>query len=265
VIPFAVALAEAIPPVAVRLRRDFKMLLRLVQTHALLHRASRDRDERGRVVARAEDYLAVRALVADLLSEGVGTTVATTIRETVDAVRKLASSEGVTVRTVAAALSLDRSAAQRRPHRARELGYVVNLESRNGKRARYIIGDALPGEHDLLPVTLSPAKALPSHPRPIRPVPPSRSASPADEARAIARDARGATTTARKEVSCAQCEGTAVPCTSFHGNPSLCNAQPGCSATFIPPSTWVCTGSRTCDGMDQPDCTATFGCGWVTY
>ena len=41
VVPFASRLAELIPPIAVRLRRDFGTVLGLVRAHALLHRASR--------------------------------------------------------------------------------------------------------------------------------------------------------------------------------------------------------------------------------
>jgi hypothetical protein len=42
VIPYAEALAKAIPPVAVRLRRDFGALLGLIKTHAILHQYQRD-------------------------------------------------------------------------------------------------------------------------------------------------------------------------------------------------------------------------------
>src|SRR5262245_12469547 len=38
IVPFAATLADRIPPVAVRLRRDFKLLLTLIRAHALLHR-----------------------------------------------------------------------------------------------------------------------------------------------------------------------------------------------------------------------------------
>jgi hypothetical protein len=50
-VPFAEKLADLIPPVAVRLRRDFKLLLTLIRAHALLHRETRGRDGQGRVLA----------------------------------------------------------------------------------------------------------------------------------------------------------------------------------------------------------------------
>jgi hypothetical protein len=68
-IPYAKRLAELIPPVAVRLRRDFGALLNLIRAHALLHQATRERVAEERIVATVEDYAVVRELVADLVSE----------------------------------------------------------------------------------------------------------------------------------------------------------------------------------------------------
>ncbi len=47
VIPFAEYLAKNIPPVAVRLRRDFKAILGLIEAHAILHQQNREKDEDG--------------------------------------------------------------------------------------------------------------------------------------------------------------------------------------------------------------------------
>src|SRR4029453_17711437 len=49
VIPYASALAERIPPVAVRLRRDFGQLLASIRSHAILHQATRERDGEGQI------------------------------------------------------------------------------------------------------------------------------------------------------------------------------------------------------------------------
>lgn len=88
-VPFAARLAEKIPPLAVRLRRDFVQLLALIRAHALLHRERRARDERGRIVATLADYAAVRELVADAFAEGLEATVKPATRETVAAVKDL--------------------------------------------------------------------------------------------------------------------------------------------------------------------------------
>ena len=114
-IPFADPLARAVPPLAVRLRRDFRAILTLVEAHALLHRATRERDDQGRILATIADYGAVRELVERIVSEGLGATVPPTMRETVDAVARYAvGGATVTVSQVAAALNLDKSAASRR-------------------------------------------------------------------------------------------------------------------------------------------------------
>jgi len=151
VIPYATFLAETIPPVAVRLRRDFKAILRLIEAHAVLHQCTRDRDDEGRIVATSADYCAVRELVADLVANGVGATVPDTMRATVQAVQQHDLGEGATVRQVAHELKLDRSATQRRLQAARERGYLVNLEEKRGRPARYALGDALPDDQELLP------------------------------------------------------------------------------------------------------------------
>jgi len=152
-VPYAKALAGEIPPVAVRLRRDFTALLNLIRAHALLHRATRERDHKGRIVATLDDYAAVRELVSDLVSEGVEATVPPVVRETVEAVERLVedSESGVTIRSVSEELELDYAPTHRRVKMAEEAGYLRNLEDRKGKAARLVTGDPLPEDHQILP------------------------------------------------------------------------------------------------------------------
>src|SRR4051812_45133328 len=89
VIPFAHRLAELVPPVAVRMRRDFKTVLMLIKAHALLHQASREADEAGRIVATLEDYAQVRDLIGTLVAEGVDARTKREVREVVEAVSGL--------------------------------------------------------------------------------------------------------------------------------------------------------------------------------
>src|SRR5438034_11708608 len=63
--------------------------LMLVRAHALLHQASRRKDDRGRIIAEIEDYRVVRELVADLVAVGVEATVKPEVREVVQAVGAL--------------------------------------------------------------------------------------------------------------------------------------------------------------------------------
>jgi hypothetical protein len=154
VVPFAEQLADAIPPVAVRLRRDFRLLLTLVEANALLHRERRPKDEQGRIVAIVDDYAAVRELVADHFAEGAGATVKEETRETVAAVvavkQKLEKNE-VSVTEIAKALKLDKSAASRRVAAAVVQGFLVNSETRKGLPGRINLGDPLPDEIEILP------------------------------------------------------------------------------------------------------------------
>jgi hypothetical protein len=152
-IPYSDALAQLIPPVAVRLRRDFAQVLSLIRAHALLHEGSRLRNDEGLVVATFNDYEVVRELVAPLVAEGVNATVSAATRETVEAVAELNSDTptGVTVKAVATRLGLDRSNVSRRMTVAARGGWVINLEDRRGKPGRWAPGDPLPEAVELLP------------------------------------------------------------------------------------------------------------------
>jgi hypothetical protein len=152
-IPYAKDLAALIPPVAVRLRRDFGALLNLIRACAILHQASRERDAEGRIVATLQDYAAVRTLVADLVSEGVEATVSPTVRETVEKLGRLYSDddESVTIVKLAAELKLDKSSTWRRVRAAIDRGYIKNLEDRRGRPARLVLGDPLPDDIEVLP------------------------------------------------------------------------------------------------------------------
>ena len=153
-VPFARALAGAMPPVATRLRRDFTAVLNLIRSHALLHQASRERDDKGRVVATLKDYEVVRELVADLLAEGVDATVPKTLRQTVAAVVALTGESRecpTTVTAVARRLGLDKSAALRRVRVAVDKGYLENLEDRKGREAKLVCGASLPADQSILP------------------------------------------------------------------------------------------------------------------
>jgi hypothetical protein len=150
-VPYARTLAEAVPPVAVRLRRDFATVLSLIRAHALLHRATRELVT-GVVIATMADYGAVRDLVTDLVSDAVEQTVSDAIRATVEKVAELTIAGGeTTVVQVAAQLGIDKSSASRRVRAATERGYLKNLEDHRGRPSRLALGDPLPAEVTILP------------------------------------------------------------------------------------------------------------------
>jgi hypothetical protein len=152
-VPFARALAELVAPTAVRLRRDFGVLLNLIRAHALLHQETRQRDGRGRVAATLDDYAVVRGLVAAVFAEAVEATVPAAVRETVGAVAAIADDhpEGVSLTRLAQVLSIDKGAASRRWRRAKQAGYLANLEEKQGKPLRIVLAAPLPEDVELLP------------------------------------------------------------------------------------------------------------------
>ena len=190
-IPYAATLAELVPPVAVRLRRDFGAVLALIRAHTILHQATRKRDEQGRLVSTLDDYEAVRELVEDLVSEGIDATISKTIKETVTVVSRLhedADGEPVSLTAVATELGLDKSAASRRVRRATEQGHLRNLEDRRGKPARLVPGDPLPNDLRVPPTAedlqalhrcITDAPEIPSTPQPQTPTNENNAAEPA--------------------------------------------------------------------------------------
>jgi hypothetical protein len=153
-VPYALTLAKSIPPLAVRLRRDFEALLNLIRTNAILHQATRPRDSDGKIVASLDDYSTVWSLVADLVAEGIEATVSAGVHEAVEAVQLLRESdthEAISVSRVAKKLGIDRSSASRRISVALDRGYLKNLERTKGKPFDLILGDPLPEEIPILP------------------------------------------------------------------------------------------------------------------
>jgi hypothetical protein len=151
-IPYAPYLAKMVPPVAVRLRRDFKTVLTLIRAHALLHQANRQNAD-GRIRAEIGDYAAVRELVAELLAEGAEVAIKPEIRETVRTVEALLAQgrDEVKQTEIKKELKLDKSVVSRRVAAALDAGVLRNLEDRKGKPARLVLGDPLPEEIELLP------------------------------------------------------------------------------------------------------------------
>lgn len=156
-IPYAKRLAALVSNAAVRMRRDFRTLLSLIKAHAILHQATRERDSKGRIIATLGDYAVVRSLVSDLMAEGIGVSVAATVRETVSAVQSLIEakeqicSPDVTGADVARYLKLDKGTVSRRLRDAVKAGYLQNEEDRRGRPMRLSIGEPMPEDLEVLP------------------------------------------------------------------------------------------------------------------
>ena len=152
-IPFATALAHKVPPVAVRLRRDFGAILNLIRAHAILHQVIRERDDKDQIIATVDDYAVVRDLVIDLIGDALEASVSPTIRQTVDAVRSL--EKGVEISAslteVAGVLKLEKGTTSRRVKIAVERGYLKNLQDKKGRPAELVLGDPMPDDLEVLP------------------------------------------------------------------------------------------------------------------
>ena len=107
-IPFAHQLARAVPVTLVRMRRDFRQLLTVIQTVAVLHQCQRNRDGNGSVVAELEDYRIARDLLLEVFTDTASGGVTRLMRETVGALSELVkkSEGGVTVHALGHSLGL---------------------------------------------------------------------------------------------------------------------------------------------------------------
>jgi hypothetical protein len=152
-VPFRKAIAQNLPPTAVRLRRDAEVIRTLICTHAILHQANREVDAAGRVVATVEDYRAVHGLLADLIAEQSSSGINAGDREFFDLVRQTAtvaedssatSGDGgdfVTVAAMVAATKKDQPWTSRRLRKLVKAGYLVKDTKR--REHRYFVADPL--------------------------------------------------------------------------------------------------------------------------
>jgi len=148
-VPFAEELAKLVPTNAVRMRRDFKKLLTLIQAHTLLFQLQRELTEDGAVIATLDDYAIVRELVAPTFDAVLGDGLTTAIRETVEAVPESAE---ISLAHLTASLSgLNKSTVSRRLNRAIAGGWLVNHEQRKGHPARVSRGTPMPAQRSALP------------------------------------------------------------------------------------------------------------------
>lgn len=153
-LPFARALAEMVPTAAVRMRRDFSMVLSLSKAHALLHRATREIDDQGRIVASIADYAAVRALVEDKLAEGLAATIPPSVRHTVEAVVELSAAghEPVKLQQLVKRLKLDKSTVWRRVKQALASEFIKDDNAgAKGKPLLLRPGEPMPSDEAVLP------------------------------------------------------------------------------------------------------------------
>lgn len=148
VVPFAGSIADhlASQPLEPRATRDYKRLLSLTKSVAILRHAHRQRDDDGRLVATIEDYAVVFALVREIY-EASTTGASRQVRDVVEAVVRHLDAGHLTMSQaeVMRMLCLSRAAASRRTSAALAGGWLVNDETVKGRPAKLRIGEPLPG------------------------------------------------------------------------------------------------------------------------
>jgi hypothetical protein len=152
-IPFASALAKLVPASHLRMRRDFRQALTVIQSIALLFQRQRQRDHSGRIVATLADYGMARDLLIDVFTAAATGGVTPQVRETVTVLRDVhtQSNAPMTVKALGDKLGLAKDTAWHRVRRAMELGLINNEETRRFQPAKLVPGDALPEERPALP------------------------------------------------------------------------------------------------------------------
>lgn len=152
-LPFGRALGTLMLYSATRMRRDALRVRDLICAHAVLHQASRERDEQGRIVATLEDYEAVRALIDNIIGVAAEQSVSSFVRETVQAVRALIDdNKPVNRTTLGQRFGIAASNASRRLGAATAAGYIKHDPDATGKTKQYVMGDVpLPEDKAALP------------------------------------------------------------------------------------------------------------------
>jgi hypothetical protein len=148
VIPYARALAEAVPADDVRMRRHFEHLLSCIQTIAFLFQWQRQVDEQGRVIATLDDYAMAKELLDPTFGAIVRDELSPAVRQTVEAIGE---GEEVSQVELARRLGVSSSTISWRVRQALRGKWLVNLETRKGREARLARGAQLPEPRPILP------------------------------------------------------------------------------------------------------------------
>jgi hypothetical protein len=160
VVPFARQIAEKIPPLMVRFRRDIGSLFNFIKASAILHQAQRQKDEHGRVVATDADYVVAHPIFSKVMAESAGKAVPDNVRAVVKLIadrtqagpakptgmrfqRVAVAGQAVEVvisrEQIGMATGIGEWAAYRAVLKAIDFGFLVNNETRPRKPFRLVL------------------------------------------------------------------------------------------------------------------------------
>ena len=142
-IPYANVLAGSVPACAVRMRRDFRQLLTVIQTVAMIHQCQREKDDQGRIIATIEDYEISHNLCSGIFNSVINEGISEAIR---DVVNDVADNGSDSYGKIAGNLNLSRETIRYRVGRATSKGWL-----KRDKDKKIILGDPLPDKQYALP------------------------------------------------------------------------------------------------------------------
>jgi hypothetical protein len=161
VVPFARQIAEKIPPLMVRFRRDISSLFNFIKASAILHQAQRQKDDQGRVVATIADYELAYPIFSRVMAESSGKSVPANVRTVVKLIAERTKTETakpptgmrfqrvevaghaaeivISAEKIGTATGIGKWAAYRAVLTAIDLGFLANNETRPKKPFRLVL------------------------------------------------------------------------------------------------------------------------------
>jgi hypothetical protein len=161
VVPFAREIAERIPPLMVRFRRDISSLFNFIKASAILHQAQRQKDDQGRVVATIADYELAYPIFSRVMAESSGKSVPANVHTVVKLIAECtktgtakpptgmrfqrvdvaghAAEIVISSEKIGTATGIGKSAAYRAVLTAIDLGFLANNETRPKKPFRLVL------------------------------------------------------------------------------------------------------------------------------
>jgi len=161
VVPFARQIAERIPPLMVRFRRDIGSLFNFIKASAILHQAQRQKDDQGRVVATIADYELAYPIFSSVMAESSGKSVPANVHTVVKLIVEHTKAKTakpptgmrfqrvdvaghaaefvISSEKIGTATGIGKSAAYRAVLTAIDLGFLANNETRPRKPFRLVL------------------------------------------------------------------------------------------------------------------------------
>jgi hypothetical protein len=130
-IPWAPHLRRLLPPGEIRWRRDFQQLLAAIEAVALLHQCQREKRD-GAIIATEDDYAHARTLLGPIFAAASEDGLTPAVRETIE---RIVPGEMISLGALARRLGVAKGTASWRVKRAKDAGFIRDLEPRGGGHA----------------------------------------------------------------------------------------------------------------------------------